>query len=456
MVKPRDELKTMEKGFDYDQALTEAGRCLLCHEPPCSKGCPAKTDPGEFIKKFRLRNTTGAIRTIKENNILGGACGVLCPTSRLCEMECSACGIDRPIQIGKIQRFLVEHSWKIGFKTFDNPRYEKPKPQKAKVAVIGGGPSGLACAAELAKNGFPVTVFEERAEPGGVLRYGVPSYRFSSEFLDQDLNDLKSLGVKVKCSHGITGENASEKLLADGYKAVYVGIGLWAPMTLNVTKKEFTGWFSSIRYLEMFRQEKFRELEKAGRGKVVVVIGGGSVAIDCARTAMKLGASDVYLVYRRSYSQMPAEKEERVEALDEGIHFLLLNQPVGYSVDARGKLKGVRLVKTRLAKLDASGRRKPFDIPGSEWLLEADTVIEAIGNQAPKESPALYPAVKTNADRLIAADKKTGRTSKPGIFAGGDIVNGPGTVVQAIADGKAAAESIMKFLLPVRLYEQKN
>ena len=310
----------MEKGFDFGQALAEAGRCLLCHEPPCSKGCPANTDPGHFIKKFRLRNTTGAIRTIKENNILGGACGVLCPPSRLCEKECSACGIDRPIQIGKIQRFLIEHSWKIGFKTFDNPRYEEPKKQPGKVAVVGAGPSGLACSAELAKNGFQVTVFEERAKPGGVLRYGVPSFRFSPEFLDKELKDLKDLGVEIKCSKVIKGPGGVEKLLKNGFKAVFVGVGLWNPQKLNPARKDFPGYYSSINFLEMFRQEKFRELEKSCKGKVVAVIGGGSVAIDCSRVAQRLGASDVYLIYRRSFSQMPAEKDERIEALGEGIH----------------------------------------------------------------------------------------------------------------------------------------
>lgn len=433
----------MEPGFTFDQAMAEAGRCLLCHEPPCSKGCPAETDPGAFIRKFRMRNLAGAIRTIKENNILGGACGVLCPTARLCEKECSACGIDRPVSIGKIQRFLVEHAREIGFRPFDNPRFEKPLRRRENVAVIGAGPSGLSCAAELAKNGFAVTVFEERAEPGGVLRYGVPSFRFDKEFLDREMEDLKSLGVEFRCSTPLQGHAEIEALLKKEFQAVFIGTGLWDPMRLSDDSGQGEGVYSSIRFLEAFRTGKAGDVADSCKGKTVAVIGGGSVAIDCARVARKLGARDVYLVYRRSFEQMPAEEDERREALGEGIHFLLLNQPAGYVRDAGKRLSGLRLVRTQLGGEDASGRRKPVEIPGSEWVLAAQTAVEAIGNQAPAGSPELYPGVKVTGARLIVADAGTGRTSLADVFAGGDIVRGPATVVEAVADGKAAARAIM-------------
>lgn len=427
----------MEKGFDCGQAIAEAGRCLLCHDAPCSKGCPALTNPGEFIRKLRLRNITGAIRTIKENNILGGACGVLCPTARLCEKECAAAGLDRPIRIGMLQRFLVEHSWKIGFKPFSGGRFELPRPVKGRVAVVGAGPAGLACAAQLAKNGCRVTVFEERAEPGGVLRYGVPGFRLSAEFLKKELEDIRALGVTFKNSRAI-GPGGPEKLLKKGFRAVFVGIGLWAPIRPPFSGAEGADVITSVRFLELFRGVKHAQLRALCAKKTVAVIGGGSVAVDCARTALRLGAKDVYLVYRRSYAQMPAEESERLEALQEGVHFLPLNQPAGYARDTQGGLTGVKLVRTRLSGRDASGRRRPVDIAGSGWVLDADVCIEAIGNMPEEKSLSL--------GKLISADPETGRTSKAGVFAGGDIVRGPGTVVQAVADGKAAAKAIMKRL----------
>ena len=428
----------MEKGFDCDQALAEAGRCLMCHDAPCSKGCPALTNPGEFIRKLRLRNIAGAIRTVKENNILGGACGVLCPTARLCEKECSATGIDRPIRIGKLQRFLIEYSWKTGFKPFAGARFKLPPPVKGKVAVIGAGPAGLACAAELRKNGYQAIIFEERAEPGGVLRYGVPGFRLSTEFLKKDLEDIKALGVTFKYSRRVSGPDGARKLLRKGFKAVFIGIGLWSPARPPFNGEEGSDIIASVRFLELFRSGGLGRLRKLCAAKSVAVIGGGSVAVDCARTALRLGAKDVYLIYRRSFLQMPAEEQERITALKEGIHSLTMNRPTGYARDARGRLTGIKLIRTRLAGKDASGRRKPADIAGSDWILNSDACVEAIGNQPEKNS--------LSQGRLIKADPETGKTSKTGIFAGGDIVRGPGTVAQSVADGKAAAKAIIKHL----------
>jgi NADPH-dependent glutamate synthase beta subunit-like oxidoreductase len=444
-----NEFKKMSKGLDLAQAIAEADRCLLCHDAPCSEGCPADTKPGEFIRKLRFKNITGAIRTIKENNIMGGACGVLCPTSRLCEEKCSAMfkslnrpeGADRPIQIGKIQRFLVEHSWERSFKIF-----EKPEPRSEKIAVVGSGPGGLSCAAELAKDGYQVTVFEARPEPGGVLRYGVVFYRFDLDFLEHEMEDIKALGVKFQCNTPIEGKNAAEKLLKDGFDAVFLAPGLWDAATLKPEGKNIEGLFSSVDYLEALSDERFKQMEKKFKDKTVAVIGGGSVAMDCIESAVRLGAKDVYLIYRRSYFQMPAEPDERIEAQEAGVHFLLLNQPVDYVTDQKNRLKGLKLVRTRLGETDASGRRKPLEIPGSEWIMDADIVIEAIGNIAPEKSPDWYPNVDVDGKKLIKADPETGKTSVDGIFAGGDIVRGPALVVQAVQDGKVAARAIKKFL----------
>jgi len=437
----KDQFKKMKSGFDFGQALAEADRCLLCHDAPCSKGCPADTDPATFIRKFRFRNITGAIRTIKTNNILGGACGVLCPTAELCEKECSATGIGQPIAIGKIQRFLIEHGREMNFKLF-----EKADPRPEKVAVVGSGPAGLSCAAELAKDGFAVTVFEARSEPGGVLRYGVVSYRFDMDFLKGEMIDIKDLGIEFECSTPIDHQKGAEDLLKEGYQAVFVAPGLWDAVHLKGEQADIKGLYGSVAYLEGLRDGHLDQLVQEVQNKTVAVIGGGSVAMDCVESAAKLGAKDVYLVYRRSYSQMPAEEDERIEALQGGIHFLLLNQPIDYEVDADNQLKGLKLVRTALGEEDASGRRSPVNIEGSEWILDADIVIEAIGNKAEDESPKWYPHVAVNKKNLIQVDSETGQTSVPGIFAGGDIVRGPALVVTAVQDGKIAARAIEEYL----------
>jgi len=430
-----------EDGFDLGQAIAEADRCLLCYDAPCSDGCPAGTDPAKFIRKLRLRNITGAIRTIKENNILGGACGVLCPTAELCEKECCAAGLDRPIQIGKIQRFLVEYAKKIEFDPL-----EKAEPNGKKVAVIGSGPAGLSCAAELAKDGFGVTVFEERAEPGGVLRYGVPTYRLSKEFLDSEIDNLRKLGVAFKCESPIKDKAGAENFLKEGYGAVFIGTGLWCSIRLKETGGEIDGLFPATDFLAALREEKISEMGKHLEGKAVAVIGGGSVAIDCLESALKFGAKDAYLVYRRAYAQMPAEEDERLSAQQKGANFLLLNQPTDYVTDEKGKLKGLKIVRTKLGELDSSGRRAPVPISGSEWTLDVDTVVDAIGNQPEKGSSEWYPSVKVTTKDLISVNEETCETSVKGIFAGGDIVRGPALIVNAVADGKTAAKAIKEYL----------
>lgn len=434
-------LLSVERGFDFGQAEAEAHRCLLCHDPPCSRACPAGTDPGTFIRKLRLLNITGAFRTIKENNILGGACGILCPTSRLCEKECSATGIDRPIRIGKLQRFIVEHGHSMGYKVFS-----KPGPKGLKVAVVGSGPAGLACAAELAKEGFGVTIFERFPEPGGVMRYGVPTHRFEPGLLKREIQDILELGVEIRCNSAISGRQAAETLLQKGYNAVFLAPGLWEASPLNKESSSVKGVFSSVDFLKALREGHTGEISPFVRGKVAAVIGGGSVAIDCAESALMLGAHDVYLIYRRSFTQMPAEEDERVKALGEGIHFLLLTRPLGYLAGSENRLSKIRLIRTKLGEPDAKGRRTPVDIPGSEWTLEADCVIEAIGQQAEESSPEWYPGVKVSEKRLILADAETCKTSLPGIFAGGDIVRGPALIVEAVRDGKAAALAIAEYL----------
>ncbi len=445
-VKPKKPKKDKNRSLipdaiDISQATAEANRCLLCYDPPCSKACPAGTDPGAFIRKLKMKNMTGAIRTIKKNNILGGACGILCPTNRLCEQECSACGIDKPIQIGKLQRFLVEQSWKTKNDVHKEFLESKLKPdQRRKVAVIGSGPAGLACAASVARAGHSVTVFEAKKLPGGVLRYGVPSFRLPDEFLDRELLEIKDLGVKFNCSKPIKGKDEAQKLLKKGYSAVFIGCGLWEASRLETPARP-REVFSSIKFLEDYRT---KNSSKNLKGKRVGIIGGGSVAIDCARVALAMGAEEVSIIYRRSYLQMPAEPDERLEALNEGIHFLLLNQPVDYDIDKKDTFKGVRLVRTRLGKADASGRRTPEEVKNSEWTLEVDMVVEAIGNITGADTSLWLSSIETDRSNRVKINDDTCETSVKGIFAGGDITRGPALVVEAIRDGKAAARSILE------------
>ncbi len=441
-MKKSNPLTDMSKGWDLAEAIAEADRCLLCHDAPCSTGCPGGTDPGQFISKLKFRNVTGAIRTIKQNNILGGACGVLCPTAQLCERECSAVGLPGgPIQIGQIQRALVEHAWAIGF----NP-LEKGARRKEKIAIVGSGPAGLSCAAELAQAGFRVTVFEAKAKAGGVLRYGVPAYRFAPKFLDRELKDLDALGVVFKCSTPIQGKGAAEKLLKKGFAAVFLAPGLWEPIRLKGSTPSLPGLFTATEFLCALRDGKQSQLARSVKGKRVAVIGGGSVAVDSAESAFKLGASDVYVIYRRSYTQMPAEDDEKQDLLQAGIHFLLLNQPVGYRTGARGRLRAVQLVRTELGDKDASGRRRPIEVPDSQWELPVDVVIEAIGTKPVVGAEEGYPSVKRTKGGLITANPKTGATSVKKIYAGGDIVRGPALIIEAVKDGKTAAKAILKQL----------
>lgn len=446
----KDRFKKMPPGMTMDQAIVEAERCLLCHDAPCSKACPADTQPGEFIRKLRLRNLTGAMRTIKSNNILGGACAVLCPTAELCEKECSVRmasdenpdGNDRPIRIGDIQRFIVEHGREMGFQ----PLAVEDTGVSGRIAVVGSGPSGLSCAAELAKKGYKVTIFETFAEPGGVLRYGVVPFRCDVDFVEKELADVRVLGVEIKCNSPVKGKAAAEDLLKQGYDAVFLGPGLWGAYALKDASSEIEGCFSSVDFLAALRDERFDGIISQFSGKTVAVIGGGSVAMDCVEASARLDTKDVYLIYRRSFTQMPAEEDERIDALQAGVNFLILHQPVDFLTNDKNQLTGLKLVRTRLGEPDDSGRRRPVMIEGTDWDMPVDIVIEAIGNKAPDESAEWFPNVKVDDRRLIVADPETGATSVPGIFAGGDIVRGPALVVEAVQDGKKAANSIDEFI----------
>ena len=429
---------TVATELDFGRAYAEASRCLLCHDAPCSKGCPAGTDPATFIRKLRLRNVKGAIRTIKQNNILGGACGVLCPTARL-------------------RAGLLRQRHRPAGPDRRDPAFPRPARAADRVSAArprrafgaegrgrGGGAGRSLVRGDAGHARLAVTVFEARAKPGGVLAFGVPEWRLPPSSLDREIDDLRALGVEIRCLSPVTAKGGAEALLRQGFGAVFLGPGCWEPVRLS--SEEVPGVLTSTEILAALREGKQAEMSRAVGDKVVAVLGGGSVAMDSVQACHKLGAREVYLVYRRSYSQMPAEEDERLEALHAGTHFLLLNQPVGYVKGPSGALAGLRLVRTRLGGADAKGRRQPQDIPGTEWTLDVQVAIEALGSAPMRGSPEWYPSVRVDAKRLVQTDPTTCMTSVPGIFAGGDIVSGPALVVTAVRDGKAAAKAILEYL----------
>jgi glutamate synthase (NADPH/NADH) small chain len=428
----------MTTGYTYSQAMAEAARCLLCHEPPCSAGCPANTDPGKFIRQLRLLNLKGAIATMYSNNVLAASCGVLCPTCSLCASGCTAEGLDEPIDIGGLQRFLAEYAWEIGFSPL-----AAGEPNGIAVAVVGSGPAGLACAAELARQGFGVTVFEKLDQPGGVLRHVLPEHRLTAEYYGREVDAVAKLGVEFRCNQAIETREAIQGLFDQGFAAVYLATGAWEGVRLGIPGSDAEGIQGAMPFLALCKKEpeKARALVA---GKEIAVIGGGDTAMDVAVSAKNLGAKDVYVLYRRSFQQMPGDRDEKVEVLHEGIHFVMLVAPTSYRVDG-GKVTGIELLRNRLGAPDGSGRRRPEPIPGTEHTFAADLVVEAIGLQPGKSLSSLAGLRIDPAGRIQVSD--AGETGIPNVFAGGDAVRGAALISHAIGDGHSAAVAIANTLL---------
>jgi len=429
----------MEKCWSLTQVMSEASRCLLCHDAPCSKACPAGTDPATFIRKLRLRNVKGAIRTVRENNALAGVCAVVCPTEQLCQKACVAAGIDRPIDIGRIQRFLVEHGWQIKF----NP-LEKAANGSGRVAVVGSGPAGLACAAEVARNGITAEIFEGMEEPGGVLRYGVPSFRLHPEFLDRELADIKALGVKITCNKKIPA-GGIEKLLDKGYDAVFYAPGTWRPVTVDIPGMDLKNVLTARDFLAAMRSGDQKRIAALVKGKNVAVYGGGSVAMDAATTAKAMGANKVYVVYRRSLREMPAARHDVDMALANNVSFRIMSM-VTALVGEKGKLTGLEGIETDWKKPGDTSAAGLVTVPGTEFRLKIDVFVSALGYQAEPEAKAACPGIKFTSKGLVETRRDGCSTSHPCIFTGGDIARGPALVVEAVADGKAAGQHIVKML----------
>lgn len=411
-----------EAGFDHRTAIEEAARCLLCFDAPCSAGCPAGTDPGNFIRSIRFRNPKGAAEIIRENNVLGGTCARICPYDRLCEEACSRCGIDRPIEIGKLQRYAIEQEKAFGMKTLKRPRGQK----KGNVACVGAGPASLAAAAELAKEGCAVTIFEREAKAGGVLTYGITPSRLPQRVVDWDIQTVKNLGVKFEFGTDIGKKITAEDLIEKkGFDAVFIGTGLWKSGSAGVPGEDLKNVLSAVSFLKKARTDGGY---KAMKNKKVIIIGGGDVAMDCATTAKLSGASDVHIWYRRTIEEAPADIDEIRYVLSLGITITTNFAPKAFS-GKNGKLEYAEF-KGRDGK--------------SEAKAYADYIVLAIGQQA-EDITRIAEGFSVGKKGGIAA-RKGGATSIRGVFAAGDIVNGGKTVVEAVAEGKESAAAILAYL----------
>lgn len=442
----RRNFKEVPTGYTIELAQKEAERCLQCRKPSCVTGCPVEVDIPGFINLLSKGDMTGAIRNLWSKNSLPAVCGRVCPQEIQCEGKCIVGKKGDPVAIGNLERFVADYERANG--TGELPPVAASTGKK--VAVVGSGPSGLTVAGDLIVKGHSVTILEAFHKPGGVLVYGIPEFRLPKEIVASEIDFLKRLGVKVEVN-AVVGRTVSlDELFEQGFDAAYIGVGAGLPRFMNIPGENLVGILSANEYLtraNLMKAYLFPEVDTPiPRGKNVVVLGAGNVAMDSARTAMRLGADKVRIVYRRSRTEMPARAAEIHHAEEEGIEMYLLTNPVRYFGDDKGRLTGMTCLKMELGEPDDSGRRRPVPIQGSEFDLECDLCIVAVGSGA---NPLLTQSTKDmrlNKWGYIEADLETGKTSKPGVWAGGDIVTGAATVILAMGAGRKAADSIHKYL----------
>lgn len=435
-------------GYDEETAVAEAERCLHCKVPQCRKGCPVSVNIPEFIAKVKERDFDGAVAKIKESNSLPAVCGRVCPQENQCEKFCILGKKGESVGIGRLERFVADRALEKGEKV------EKPDvaADAQSVAVIGSGPSGLACAGDLAKKGYEVTIFEALHKAGGVLSYGIQEFRLPKDrVVQKEIDNIKALGVKIELD-SVAGRlyTVDELMNEEGFDAVFIGTGAGLPRFQNIPGESLNGVYSANEFLtrcNLMKAYKFPEYATPIKvGKRAAIIGGGNVAMDAARTALRLGAEHVSIVYRRSAAELPARAEEVEHAKEEGIDFQLLTNPVAIEDNGEGWVKSMRCIRMELGEPDASGRRRPVPIEGSEFDIDVDTVIVAIGTGPNPIIAHTTPGLETTKRGNIAADEETGATSKEGVFAGGDIVTGAATVILAMGAGRKAAAAIDEYL----------
>ncbi len=432
-------------GYDQEEAMEESTRCINCKNAKCVTGCPVSINIPGFIAKVKEGNFEEAYQIISESSALPAVCGRVCPQESQCEGKCIRGIKGEPVSIGKLERFVADWAREHGIK----PQPAKEK-KNHKVAVIGSGPAGLTCAGDLAKMGYDVTIFEALHEAGGVLIYGIPEFRLPKQgVVEPEIENVKSLGVKIETDVVIGKATTIDELMdEEGFEAVFIGSGAGLPKFMGIPGENANGVFSANEYLTRNNLMKaFREDHDTPifRGKKVAVVGGGNVAMDAARTALRLGA-EVHIVYRRSEEELPARVEEVHHAKEEGIIFDLLTNPVEILADENGWVKGMRCIRMELGEPDASGRRRPVEIPGSEFELALDTVIMSLGTSPNPLISSTTEGLEVNRWKCIVADENNGKTTKEGVYAGGDAVTGAATVILAMGAGKAAAKGIDEYL----------
>jgi len=432
-------------GYTEEMAIEEAQRCLNCKHRPCMSGCPVNVRIPEFITLIAAGEFEKAYEKIYETNSLPAICGRVCPQETQCEQKCVRGIKGEPVAIGRLERFAADWYMK-------NVKRQVTKTQRngKKVAVIGSGPAGLTCAGDLAKMGYDVTVFEAFHKAGGVLVYGIPEFRLPKDLVQREIDALKALGVEIRTNMVIGKTLNVDELFEEGYEAVFIGSGAGLPMFMGIPGENLNGVYSANEFLtriNLMKAYKFPESDTpVFRGQNVAVVGGGNVAMDAARSAKRLGAESVYIVYRRSEAEMPARLEEVHHAKEEGIIFRLLTNPTRILGDDKGWVRGMECVEMTLGEPDASGRRRPIPKAGSEHILEVDTVIIAIGTSPNPLIRSTTSGLETNKKGCIVVDENTCQTSREGVFAGGDAVTGSATVILAMGAGKKAAKAIDEYI----------
>lgn len=440
--------KEVNLGFTEELAKLEALRCLQCPKPVCIDGCPVGVKINDFIKLVSEGDYAGAAAKIKEDNMLPAICGRVCPQEEQCEAKCVVGKKGESIAIGRLERFVADYEREhLGLSI---PKV-KDKTGK-KVAVVGSGPAGLSCAGDLIQMGHDVTVFEALHELGGVLIYGIPEFRLPKEIVRVEIESLKNLGVEFKTNAVIGFTDTIDELMQNGYDAVFIAVGAGLPHFMNIEGENLNGVYSSNEFLtrvNLMKAYKFPEFDTPVfncKDKNIAVFGGGNTAMDSVRTSKRLGAKNAYIIYRRSDTEMPARKEEIHHAKQEGIEFSLLSNPKRFIGDKNGWLKGVELIKMELGEPDSSGRRKPIPIEGSNYILDIDMAMIAIGNGSNPIIQKTTLDLQFNKWGNIVVNDETMATTKPGVFAGGDIVTGGATVILAMGAGRTAAKAINNYL----------
>jgi len=434
-------------GYDEKLARAEAERCLNCKNPQCVKGCPVEVPIPEFISMVKQGDYLGSLKKIKTKNNLPAVCGRVCPQENQCEKYCILGKKGDPVAIGRLERFVADYELKHGS---DDATMTKAAPTGKRVAVIGSGPAGLTAAGDLAKMGYSVTIFEALHVPGGVLMYGIPEFRLPKDVVQKEIDKIKELGVEIKTNFVVGKLATVDELLAEGYDAVFIGTGAGLPYFMNVPGENLNGIYSANEFLTRTNLMKAYDfpnyITPIKVGERVAVIGAGNVAMDAARTALRLGAKESYIVYRRTEKEMPARREEIENAKEEGVQFILLTSPIEFHGNEEGVVTGMTCIKYELGEPDASGRRRPVPIKGSEYEMAVDTVVLALGQGPNPLVPKTTPDLEITEKGTIRVAEETGATSKPGVYAGGDIVTGAATVILAMGAGKKAARAIDEYL----------